>query len=180
MKTTLPPFLPSFLFAALLLAFGCLGCSSDWSSLKVEGVAYQDLFELTAHVITSEGFSLKKIDPNAGLLTTDWNYSKITDTGRFPIRRRVEARIDPEDEGGYLISVRIDQEANWEGYGLTDPRLSDSWDEYGYDEETASLILKKIDIQVREFGPSEDFKNRFRKAEKLKGKIPKVLDSSGR
>jgi hypothetical protein len=158
-----------------LLALAGAGCSTDWVSLQVQDVSYADIYDLALHVIESEGYPLSEINIHEGRIVTGWFYGKMTDRGRFPIRRRAEVRVDPEDEGGFLVRVRIDQEANREGYRLTDPRLSDAWDEYGWDREGAALVLKKIEIQVKEYEPSEEFFERHKKSEELKARIPDVL-----
>jgi|GEM_PF-3219245 len=162
--------------AVVLVAIALSGCRTQWQSLAVEDISYSDLYGLTLHVIDSEGFQLSWCDIHEGEITTTWNYSKITDTGRFPIRRRLEARIDPESQGSYQVKLRIEQEANWEGYGISDPKLSDAWDDYGWDREKASLILKKIEIQTREYEPSDAFYERYRRAERLKTEVPDVLE----
>lgn len=162
----------------VVLAFIAMGCSSDWVTLQVQDVSYADLYDLTLHVIENEGFPLHTINIHEGEIVTGWNYGMITDTGRFPIRRRVEAWVDPDDDGAYVVRLRIDREANWEGYRITDPRLSDAWDEYGWDRETAGRILKKIEIQVKDFEPSEEFFERFKKSEELKARIPDVLNTT--
>jgi len=164
----------------VLMAVICVGCSSDWVSLQVQDVSYSDIYDLALHVIEKEGFPLRTVDIHEGQILTGWNYAMITDTGRFPIRRRVEARVDPADNGAYVVMVRIDREANWEGYGVTDPRLSDAWDEYGYDRNTAILILKKIEIQVRDYEPSEEFYERYKRSEELKARVPDILNTSGK
>lgn len=164
---------PLLLFA-ILLVLSCVGCGSNWVVLQVEDVSYSDLYQLTCHVIDGEGFKVAHADPHTGTIRSSWNYAKITDVGRFPIRRQLEAKIVPE-ESSYLLSVRIDQEANREGYGVSDPQLSDNWDEYGWDRKTCETILKKIEIQVTEYGPSDEFYKRFREADELKSEVPDVL-----
>jgi len=142
--------------------------------LRVEDVSYSDLYQLTCHVIDREGFRISEADPHLGTIVSSWNYNKITDVGRFPIRRQLEAKIERDDES-YLVIVRIDQEANRDGYGVSDPELSSYWDEYGWDYKTCETILKKIEIQVKEYGPSDEFYKRFREAEDLKSTVPEVL-----
>lgn len=161
-------------FCSILITLSCFGCGSNWMALRVDEVSYSDLYQLTCHVIDREGFKLSHADPHLGTIRSSWNYNKITDVGRFPIRRQLEATIKREDDA-YLVSLRIDQEANRDGYGMSDPELSDSWDEYGWDRKTCETILKKIEIQVKEYGPSDEFYKRFREAEDLKADVPEVL-----
>lgn len=165
MSSTLRSFIPVSAAAILLC---CAGCGSHWLSLEVDTINYYDLYSLTKHTICNEGYKIADFDMHEGTIDSDWNYDKMTDVGRFPIRRMVEAKIDPHEEGGFLVSIRIDQEANREGYRLMTPELSDGWEEYGWDKEAASLILKKLELQVGEFKPSDDFYERYRKADRLK------------
>jgi hypothetical protein len=168
------------MFAALFLILTCAGCGTHWQSLKVEDVSYRDLYDLTLHVIDDRGFKIQESDINSGSIISQWNYEKLNDRARFPIRRKVEARIDEAGDNAYLIKIRIDQEANWEGYRVIDPRTSDTWDEHGYDEQTEKDILYRIDLQVRDFEPSEQFYERHRKARDLKSEVPDVLEEPKR
>ncbi len=147
----------------------------NWVSLEVKDVSYADLFDLTAHVIDGEGFAVCEEDRHNGTIGTKWNYEKITTQGRLPIRRRLETSIDPEGEGGFTVKIRIDQEANWKGYRLNELEQSNSWDEHGWDVDTAVLILKKIEIQVKDAGLSKEFEERHKKAEERKSAVPDVL-----
>ncbi len=164
--------------AAVLLLAAAGGCGTHWHTLDVDTINYYDLYNLTQQTICGEGFKIAANDMHEGTIESDWNYDKMTDVGRFPIRRMVEAKIDPLDEGeGFTVCVRIDQEANREGYRLMTPELSEGWEEYGWDDEVAGLILKKLELQVGEFSPSEEFKERHRKAMELKteSRVPDTL-----
>ena len=169
-----PPIRIAMLSLACSLLLLGAGCSSTWTSLDVRGVNYNDLFDLTVHTIGGEGFKFTRTDPHAGIIRTGWNYEKILDVGRFPIR--LEATIDPAGEGVYRIKMRIDQEALREGYRIMTPEESDGWEEYGWDDETTGLILKKIELQVKDVGPSEGYKRRHERARELRKPVPKVLE----
>ena len=153
-------------------------CSYGTQSLRVEEISYQDLFRLTAHIIDSEGFVLEDLDSNEGLITTKWDYDKVLDIGRFPIRRRAEARIDPAGDGAYVIHLTIDQEALRMGYGVSEPEKATGWDSYGYDKAATRDILTRIKLLTRDFEPSDDFYDAYRKKEDLKKAVPEVLDSA--
>jgi len=161
----------------LLLASLSGACGMGTQRLKVDNVSYQDLFRLTAHVIDSEGFMLDEIDANEGLITTRWDYDKLVDVGRFPIRRRAEARIDPAGEGVYEVELSIEQEALRQGFGLSNPEKASGWESYGYDKQTTRDILTRIKLFVRDFKPSDEFYDRYKKKQDLKKTVPDVLDS---
>lgn len=168
------------MYAALFLIFICTGCSTHWQTLEVEEISYRDLYDLTLHVIDDKGFKIQQSDIAEGTIISQWNYDKVDDVMRCPIRRKVEARINESGNNAYLVKIRIDQEANWKGYRIIDPRTSDTWDEHGYDEKTETDILYRIDLQVREFEPSEEFYERHRKARELKSEVPDVLEKRKR
>ena len=151
------------------------GCKLGWQYLEVENVSYRDLFVLTSHVIDSEGFVLDEQNTNTGSITTRWNYGKLIDVGRFPIRRRAEAQIDPLEEGKYQLKLRIPQQALWENYGVVNPETAKGWELYGDDKETTHSILTRIKLMVQDFEPSEDFLDRMKRIDKLRDTTPEVL-----
>lgn len=153
------------------------GCGMGTQSLRVEEVTYQDLFRLTAHVIDTEGFVLQELNSDEGVIITKWDYNKLLDVGRFPLRRRAEAQIDPYGDGAYVIHLEIEQEALRRGYGVSEPEKSTDWESYGYDKQTTRAILTRIKLITRDFEPSQEFYNRYKKKEDLEKSVPDVLDS---
>jgi hypothetical protein len=163
----------------LLILAVSAGCGTGTQSLRVEEVSYQDLFRLTAHIIDQEGFVLEDLNSDEGYISTRWDYNKLLDVGRFPLRRRAEAQIDPDGEGAYLIHLTIDQEALRRGYGVSEPEKSDDWEEYGYDKQATRTILTRIKLLTRDFEPSTDFYNKYKKKDELEKDVPEVLESDG-
>ena len=168
-----------FLRCIILLSMPALisACSGPYHYLTVKEVQYGDLFNLTAHVIDNEGFVLNEVNPSKGFIDTYWDYKKLVDVGRFPIRRKVECQIDPKGEGEYEIRLIIDQEALWQSYMVNDPQKAKNWEEYGTDKETAMTIISRIKLLTREFEASDEFYDRWRRKEQLREGVPDVLKS---
>lgn len=160
---------------ALLLLLTC-ACSRGWQQLKVDDISYGDLFRLTSHVIDSDGFVIEDANTHTGSIRTKWNYGTFADVGRFPIRRRAEAQIDPVGERTFMVHLRIKQEALWEGYGAVDLEKQKGWEAYGFDKRSTQLNLAYIRLFVEEFEPSDDFYERYKRKDLLKEKVPDILD----
>jgi len=160
-----------FILPLLFNACGSMG----WQSLKLDNISYNDLFHLTAHVIDSEGFVLDIIDPNEGSIVSGWEYNKILDIGRFPIRRKVEAIIDSLEERSYQLNLRIEQEALWKNYGVMDLEHKEGWEFYDYDKETTQNILTKIKLILEDFEPSKEFYDRWKRKDDFEKDVPEIL-----
>ena len=143
----------------------------------MKDIQYGDLFNLAAHVIDSEGFVLNDVNPGEGYISTRWDYKKLVDVGRFPIRRKVDCHIDPDGQKEYEVRIRIDQEALWKSYLVNEPELSDDWESYGTDKETAQEILSRIKLLTMEFKPSDEFYKRWERKDRYEEKVPDVLKS---
>jgi len=166
----------AFLLAGFCLAGFCAGCGSGWSRLHVENVTYNDLFDYAAQIVRDDGFSLEDADKNSGLISTTWKYGRDTDRGRFPKRRKVVIRIDPDGDGEWLVRVRIDREANWEGYyRITEPEQSEGWEGDGCDDDMAVLFLKKIEILVKDYESAEAGAGDDEKETESRSTVPEVL-----
>jgi hypothetical protein len=159
--------------AGLLLLLPC-ACSTSWQELKVDSLSFSDLFNLTVHVIDTSGFVVDDPNPHTGTIRTKWDHNKLLDVGRFPIRRRAEAHIDPLDDGAYLVRLRIEEEAN--NYGKMEVERSDKgWQFYGYDKVKTQDILTRIKLLVMEWKPSDKFYERYKRLDDLREAIPEVL-----
>jgi hypothetical protein len=87
----------------------------------------------------------------------------------------VEARIDPEDEGRYLVKLRIEQEA--QNFGKMEvERMEEGWQSYGYDKVKTLDILTRIKLLVKDFKPSDAFYERYKRGDSLRSSVPKVLE----
>ncbi|MBU0753679.1 MAG: hypothetical protein KJ645_00975 [Planctomycetes bacterium] len=151
-------------------------CSEGWQRLEVEDLSYNDVFRLTTHVIDTNGFIIDEANTHTGEIVTRWNYGKFVEHGRFPIRRRVEAQIDPTGDQTYLIRLRAPQEALWEGLAAVELDRQEGWEDHGFDKNTTLMILSKIRFFVKEFKPSDDFYNRYKRKDRLDQEVPDVLD----
>ena len=161
----------------LFTAFNLCACGAlGWQTLEVENLSYGDVFNLTVYVIDTEGFVIDSQDSDSGLITTFWDYKKMLDVARFPIRRKVEAHVDPSGDDRYIIDIRIRQEALWENYATVDVKNQKGWDLYGSDKETTHSILTRIKLLTREFKPSDDFYQQRKQMDELRGTIPDVLE----
>ena len=143
-------------------------CSTGWQYLEVEDTTYGDLFNLTCHVIMSERFAIENEDKNTGLILSRWDYRKVVDRGRFPIRRRLEARVDPMSNDRFEVKLRIEQEALRQSYSVTDLEHQKGWRSYGHDDDKTWEILKRLEVIVKDFKSSEDFNERYRFMEQTK------------
>ena len=159
------------LFFLLSLA----GCGTFWQELEVEDLSYDDLFRLTAYVIDSEGFIIDELNLDDGVITSKWDYNKIVDMARFPIRRRVTAHVDPQGDGKLQLKLKIKQEALWSSYATVDLKNQKGWESYGYDKAKAQKILRRIKLMVRGFEPSKDFYEKRTKWSGKKESVPEVL-----
>lgn len=163
------------LLAYLFLPVMVASCAGEYQYLTVKEIQYSDLFNLTAHVIDRQGFALEEMNPSEGYIESYWDYEKLVDVGRFPIRRKVECQIDPDGESTYKIKLRITQEALWESYMVNEPEHRKNWETYGVDKETARNILTRINLMVKDFEPSDEFYDRWRRKEEFKKGVPDVL-----
>ena len=152
-------------------------CSVGYQSIQVEDVSYNDLFELTAFMVGRAGFVIDVSDRNSGEIVSKWDYNKLIDVGRFPIRRRLTAQIDPEGENNLSLEIRTYQEALWESYNMTtDQDKRKGWQAYGFDKQTAHDILTIIKTQITEFEFSDEYYNRHKRLEEIMESVPEVLD----
>lgn len=151
------------------------GCGGGWHTLRVNSLSYGDLFKLTSHVIDSEGFVIKEANAHNGEIETDWSYGKVVEVGRFPIRSRVEATVDPENDG-YEVSLRVRREALWKDYGVRDIRNQEGWEPHPSDKKMGFKLITRIRMFVEEFKPSDEFYNRYKRLEHMKKQLPDVLE----
>ena len=143
--------------------------------MEVDEIGYQDLFRLTAHILDKEGFKVEDANANTGTIESRWDYTKLIDVGRFPIRRKARIEINPIEGEAYEVRVRIDQEALWKNYGSgVDVKEKDDWESYGEDYVTAHDLLTHIELKVREFKPSDEFYDRYRRIDEIREKVPEM------
>ena len=153
-------------------------CSSGWQYLEVEDVSYGDLFNITAYMIDSNGFMIEDQNTNTGVILTQWEYNGSLDVGRFPIRRRAEAHIDPKGDGLFDLGLRIEREALWNRKGPDELSRQEGWEAYGYDKDKTREILGRIRRLLKDFEPSQEFYDRINRMQRMRESIPKFLDHS--
>ncbi|MFH1999625.1 MAG: hypothetical protein ABIK28_08090 [Planctomycetota bacterium] len=157
------------------ILFLTASCGMNWQTLQVEKLSYGDLFRLTSHVIDTEGFVIDDANAHTGEIVTEWSYGKVVEVGRFPIRRRAIAHVDPAGDG-YEIRLIIEQEALWKDYGVRDLKDQDGWEYHPNDKTKALQILRRIRVFVEEFKPSDEFYERYRRMDHLKKSTPELFD----
>jgi hypothetical protein len=147
-----------------------------WQYMEVENVTYGDLFRLTTHIIDSDGFVIEDANTHTGDIVTAWQYGKLAERGRFPLRRRAEASVDPAGDGTFRVGLRIKQQALWEGISSEDLDKQKGWEYHGYDKAGTRRILTRISLFVQEFKPSDEFYERYKRQDKRKEEVPEILD----
>ncbi|MHC4945708.1 MAG: hypothetical protein ACYTG7_22080 [Planctomycetota bacterium] len=162
-------------FVLFVLFLPC-ACGMGWQYMEVEKVTYSDLFRLTTHIIDSSGFVIDDANMHTGEIITRWDYSAIAERGRFPLRRRAEAEIDPVGERTFSVGLRIKQQALWEGISSEDLDKQTGWEPHGFDKSGSRRILTKISLFVKDFEPSDDFYERYKRLDKRKEEVPDVLE----
>lgn len=168
--------LPMALFLAFTSCFLMGGWR--WQSSQVDEVSYNDLFKLAVYVVADRGYKVHEANADTGRISSQWDYRKLVDLGRFPIRRKAKIEVDPMGEGVYEIRVVVVQEALWDSPygGGVDVKNKKGWEGYGDDVDAANDILTRIKMMVKDFTPSDAFYDKYRKIEEIQESIPDVLD----
>ncbi|HZL98696.1 MAG TPA: hypothetical protein VFD43_00460 [Planctomycetota bacterium] len=137
--------LPLLLPALLLLTAACSSTQERWAEAHARGVSYPVLYNLVLSTIDAEGFTVRKREPQKGRIESDWVYGTSQRLVRGPSRRKVFAVIDPSEEGGFRVAVRVAEEVIRKG-GLmaTHVRASEDWEEYDDNFDDAEYLMAKI------------------------------------
>ena len=160
-------------FSAALMP-GCASPSERWAEGSFEGVSFSVLYNVVLTTVDAEGYVVRFRNPHKGAFESEWVYGTSQRKVRGPSRRKVYARIEPEEGDRYLVRLRVAEEVVRKG-GMTavNVRESEDWEPYDDNYEDAEYLMAKLvalisvegrplpDSLAMEFSGSMGFRSRL-------------------
>jgi len=141
------------LLLLLLAAWPSAGCSATkerWAETTVHDVSYPVLYNLVLSTVDSEGFPVRRREPQAGRIESEWVYGTSQRLVRGPSRRKAFAVIEPLKDDDFRVAVRVAEEVIRKGGMLaTNVRESEDWEEYDDNFDDAEYLMAKIAALIR-------------------------------
>ena len=78
-----------------------------------------------------------------------------------------------------MVSLRTYQEVLWKSFAVMEPQTQEGWEDYGYDWNCTRMLLTRIKLFVKDFEPSEEFYDRYKRLDKQDVHVPEVLELEG-